>query len=397
MEQELVLDEASNAVQIFTGGGLSAILDGIEAKVRALPLDGSTAAGRDEIRSVAYRVVRSKTLLDSEGKRLTEEWRKNTALVNAERKRSSERLDALAEEVRKPLTDFENKEKIRQAAHEEAIVDLSSMLERVAGQSSLPTLRTWLVDAERAQAGRDWEDWEEYATRATRIKGELLAALTTRIAECEKFEAAQDELDRMRKAEQEREQKERDERIRAEAADRARLAAERKAKEEADAEARRVIEAAETERKRVSAEAARVQQEHERVRRESEAREANERAERLAAEQRATAAEAARVAQEKKAEAERLAAEVRAASELKATKERAAKEAEVAAQREREKMAAEQRAQEAEQAKREANAKLRARIQREIADDFSSLGNDIAAKAANLLMAGRVRHCKVIF
>lgn len=43
---DLAVVDAKNAVQIFTGGGLDAVLDSIEAKVRAIPLDPSTAAGR---------------------------------------------------------------------------------------------------------------------------------------------------------------------------------------------------------------------------------------------------------------------------------------------------------------------------------------------------------------
>lgn len=43
---ELAVIDAQNAVQIFTGGGLEAILSGIEAKVRAMRFDISTEAGR---------------------------------------------------------------------------------------------------------------------------------------------------------------------------------------------------------------------------------------------------------------------------------------------------------------------------------------------------------------
>jgi colicin import membrane protein len=93
---ELMVMDAQNAVQIFTGGGMNAILDSIEAKVKAILLDPSTAAGREEIRSVAYRVARTKVALDNEGKRLTEGWREATKKVNEERKKSTERLDAKA-------------------------------------------------------------------------------------------------------------------------------------------------------------------------------------------------------------------------------------------------------------------------------------------------------------
>ena len=126
---DLVLVNAQNAVQIFTGGGMNAILDDIEAKVRAIPLDPSTAPGREEIRSVAYRVARTKVALDAEGKKLTEGWRTATQKVNEERRRATERLEALAEEVRAPLTEFENKERNRVAAHEAALLDITGLVE----------------------------------------------------------------------------------------------------------------------------------------------------------------------------------------------------------------------------------------------------------------------------
>src|ERR1022692_2286057 len=145
---ELAVVDSLNAVQVFTGGGMNAILDRIEATVRAIPLDPSTVTGRDEIRSVAYRVARTKTTLDAEGKKLTEEWRKNTTLVNAERKKLVERLDALAEEIRKPLTAFENKEKIRVAAHEAALADLAGLMPMLQAYPDMPVklLEEHLID-----------------------------------------------------------------------------------------------------------------------------------------------------------------------------------------------------------------------------------------------------------
>lgn len=44
-ETALVVVNAQNAVQVFTGGGLDSLLAEIEAKVRAIPLDPSTAKG----------------------------------------------------------------------------------------------------------------------------------------------------------------------------------------------------------------------------------------------------------------------------------------------------------------------------------------------------------------
>lgn len=247
---ELAVIDTQNAVQIFTGGGMAAVLDGIEAKVRAIKLDPSTATGREEIRSVSYKIARTKTALDAEGKRLTEGWREATAKVNAERKKSAERLENLQEEVRKPLTEFENKEKARVSAHEEALREITGLQAMIQScpNMSLDLLLEHQADFNRMLPGYQWE---EFAARAKDARSTCDKYLSSRIEDRKRFEAEQEELARLRKAQSDRLQRERDERLKAEAAETARMQAERKAKADADAEARRVIEAAEKERERV--------------------------------------------------------------------------------------------------------------------------------------------------
>jgi hypothetical protein len=408
---ELAVIDAQNAVQIFTGGGLDAVLDGIEAKVRAIPLDPSTATGREEIRSVAYKVARTKVALDAEGKKLTEGWREATKKVNEERKRSTERLEALGEEVRAPLTAFENKEKVRVAAHEEALKDITGLHAHVAANPDLTADELEVYQRDLAAMLPD-RNWEEFQYRAKFARSDAAEYLQKRIEARKKYEADQAELARHRAEEVARQQREHEERLKAQAAETARLEAERKAKAEADAEAKRVIEAAETERRRVEAEAERVRIENERERRAAEAkakaeldkaaaearaieqkRQEEERA-KLAAEQRAKDAEAARIAAENKAESDALAA-----------KEQAKRDAEAAAARERQKIENERINAEQLRLKREADKKLRAKVQREIAEDLEAIVNgmmvqsgplrDAAATVAEMLMAGKVRHCKV--
>ena len=72
--------------EVFATGGVRALLDKIEREVRAVRTDISTPAGRDQVRSLAYKVARSKTALDAMGKGLTDEWRTRTDAVNAERR-----------------------------------------------------------------------------------------------------------------------------------------------------------------------------------------------------------------------------------------------------------------------------------------------------------------------
>ncbi len=403
-QMELTVIDAQNAVQIFTGGGMSAVLDGIEAKVRAIPLDPSTAAGREEIRSVAYRVAKTKVALDNEGKKLTEGWREATKKVNEERKRATERLEVLANEVRKPLTDFENKERDRVAAHEAALEDIQRIYAAVNSNPalSLVDLEAASIDLRNSHPGRAWE---EFTNRAESAIKQTEAYIGERLESRKKWEVEQEELALLRKEEAERLQHERDERLKAEAAEKARTEAERKAKEAADAEAKRVIEAAKAERGRVDAEARRVEAENERLRLEAAAK-AKAEQDRLAAESRAIeekrkAEEQAKVAAEKRAkeaEAARIAAEEKAARDLKAAEEQAKRDADAAALRERNRIAAEKLAEAEAAKKREADKKLRLQIRNELIKDLAGfIINDDPACVADALMAGKIRRAKVVF
>lgn len=388
---ELAVIDTQNAVQVFTGGGMAAILDGIEAKVRAIKLDPSTSAGREDIRSVAYKIARTKTALDAEGKKLTEGWREATAKVNAERKKSADRLEALQEEVRKPLTEFESKEKLRVAAHEAALQDITGLHAVIAASPNIG-LEELLVHQRELSEMLSGYQWEEFKQRADAARVEAEKYISARIESREKLEAEREELERLRRAEAERLQRERDEKLKAEAAESARLQAERKAKAEADAEAKRVIEAAERERKRVADEAARVRSENERAQKALDDIRRKEEQAKIAAEKRAEESEAARLKSEQKAKADREESEARAAAELKAARDKAKRDSESAVARERERVERERKSEMEARAKREADEALRLRIRAEIMEDLSA-----AVTPVDAIMDGRVRHVKVVF
>ena len=402
--KELAVINAQNAVQVFTGGGMKALLDQIESRVRAISLDASTASGREEIRSTAYRVARTKTALDAEGKRLTEGWREATKKVNEERKLASERLDALADEVRKPLTDYENHEKARVAAHEAALRDITGLQEMI---KLYPDMRADLLEEHLYNLRNSFPDqnWEEFAGRAKSARAEAESYIIRRLADRRKYEAEQAELERLRREDLERRARERDERLKAEAADAARLAAERKAKTEADAEARRVIEAAEEERKRVWAEAARIRNENERQRKDAEDKARTEKetleAHARAIEQKRQSEELLRIAAEKRAkdaEIARKAAQEKAERDLKAAQDKAEREKQAAIQRERERVAREQKVAEEVRLKRETDEANRAKVRSEIVNDLAHTAPQADWYAiADALIAGKIRHIKVEF
>lgn len=75
--------------------------------------DVSTNKGRDVLRSFAAKVRSEKAAIDKARLRLTKEWRDMTSQANTAGKEIEERLEGLAVEVRKPLTDWEDAEKLR--------------------------------------------------------------------------------------------------------------------------------------------------------------------------------------------------------------------------------------------------------------------------------------------
>lgn len=298
---------------VFKPGGVMALLARLEADVRAVKTDISTAIGREQVRSLAYKVTRSKTALDAMGKALTDDARAQIDAVNAERRTIRDFMDALAEDVRRPLTEWENAEKERVAGHERA---LAAMVEAPSyGATETAADLELRLSYLRSYPARDWR---EFAQRAADTLAAEIERTERLLVAAQKREAEAAELARLRAEEAERArleaarlQAEREARIAAEAAERA----QRQAEERAAHAARVAAEQAEAERRAA-----------ERLRQEAEERAA--RAEAEAAET-ARRAEAARVAAEQKAERDRIAA-VEAERQRVAQAEEAVRQSEAA-------------------------------------------------------------------
>lgn len=304
----------ANPIEIFTGGTVRSVIDSIKEQARSIVLDPSTDKGRKEIASLAYKLARTKTALDDAGKSLTEDQRKQIDRVNEERRFVREELDALKDEIRRPLTEYEEREKARVAGHESRIAAIAAI------DANLPRDSAGIAHLIAQAKATNLDGFDEFRSRAeTTLQASLhrLQSAFTIAKEDEDRRAAEEVRKRQEEAERlERERIEREERearIAAEAAEKARVEAEQKAAEEA----RKAEEARESERKAEAARLAAIEAEK------AEAAAAAER-ERLAAEERhkreiaEAEARAKQEAEEKERqrlaaeEAERKAAEARA-------------------------------------------------------------------------------------
>lgn len=108
----LAVIEPKDIQPLFTEPGrVDPILAKIAEEARSFVADVSTSTGRKNIASVAARVARTKTYLDGLGKELVDGLKELPKKVDANRKQIRDFLDALKDEVRQPLTEWEAEQK----------------------------------------------------------------------------------------------------------------------------------------------------------------------------------------------------------------------------------------------------------------------------------------------
>ncbi len=253
---DLVVIEKKNAMAVFTNNDqLDPLIEAIEKEALSLVPDVTTKKGRDAIASMAHKVARSKTYIDNAGKDLVAELKALPKQIDESRRVVRERLDALKDEVRRPLTEWEaEQERIKAeeamlALHVEALAmneDFDRQLAaRIESDHEMALLMNDAFDREQAEKKAE-------AERQRIAREEEIKRLAEEKAKREAAEQAQREID-------------------------AAAAREREAilaKERAECEQREAVERAEREKQAaVEAERRKAQEEADRIRREAEQRE----------------------------------------------------------------------------------------------------------------------------
>ncbi|EIH8471522.1 hypothetical protein AXE18_001630 [Escherichia coli] len=243
---DLVVIEKKNAMAVFTNNDqLDPLIEAIEKEARSLVPDVTTKKGRDAIASMAHKVARSKTYIDNAGKDLVAELKALPKQIDESRRVVRERLDALKDEVRRPLTEWEaaqeriKAEEAMNALHVEALAmneDFDRQLAaRIESDHEMALLMNDAFDREQAEKKAE-------AERQRIVREEEIKRLAEEKAKREAAEQAQREIEaataREREAILAKERAEREQREAAERAEREKQAAveaeRRKAQEEAD-------------------------------------------------------------------------------------------------------------------------------------------------------------------
>lgn len=347
MTKEIVVLEAvteENAPAVFVQGGLDRFVEAAREAVAGEVPDMTTAKGRERIASLAYSISRSKSAIEKPGRDYLRQLKAMPKVVETELREFVQAMDALRDEVRQPLNEWEQYESERKIAHERAIDKINL---RINEHHQL--------DAGETRVNIQWlendvvinDSWEEYELEAGRAKDRALMVLREHLVFVEAREAEQAELERLRQEAAERERVEREERIAREAAEKAKAAAE---------------------------------------------------AEVLAAKQKAELEEQKRIAAEKQAELDKIEAAKKAEQERIDAEKRAAERVEAAAQAERDRIAQQQAAVEREKQARERDQEHRRKINRDALAAIvqtSGITAEQAEKIVRAIVSGSVPNVSI--
>ncbi|CAH0649422.1 hypothetical protein EGJ22_06590 [Pseudomonas sp. p99-361] len=362
-EQKLIaIEEISeeNAPAIYVAGGLKQFIDLVKAEVEGEVPDLTTRKGRERIASLAAKVSKSKTAVEKPGRDYLRRLKEMPKVVEAELREFVTKMDALRDETRRPLTEWEQAEAERVKGHEMRMLGLR------AEASDLGSLNTeeLLSSIARVESVALDDSWEEFAAEAGQVKDQVLAALREALAARQKYEAEQAELARLRREAEERAEQ-----------DRIRLAQEAAV----EAERQRVAQQQQAEREA----AARREQE---LLDQAAAQEREAENQRLQLKLQAEQAERARI----QAEADRVATEQRMEQERQDAARRQEEAAEQARQEERRRADAAAAEILRQQEAREADKAHRASINRAALEAFMAEGMpEACAKQAVTLIAQR--------
>lgn len=258
MNAETKVTGTDLAVAVETDPGLALVnpdafeawLIDLRARVEGLDHDVSRAKNRDAIRSAAADIRKEKAKYDRSRLELTKGYREMTAKVNEAGKDIDAKLEALAVQVRAPLTEWEDREKARVERckaviadiHGAAIVTLDDTSESVRERG----MRIWAIEIS--------DDFGDQAGEAEQAKSATISTLQSALARLKREEADTAELAELRAKAAAREEADRiaeeeakAARIEAERVENERIAAGRAeaarlAKIEADKEAARMAE-----------------------------------------------------------------------------------------------------------------------------------------------------------
>ncbi|RXE54204.1 MULTISPECIES: hypothetical protein [Pseudomonas fluorescens group] len=236
-QQVITIDHISEetAPAVYVQNGLKPFLQMIKDEVSGEVPDLSTLKGRERIASLAFTVSKRKAAVEKPGRDYLRKIKELPKVIEQELKQFVDGANALRDEIRQPLTDWENAEQARKDRHVDNIQAIKD-LEVFGATPTAAALAQTITQLEAIELG---DSWEEFLAEAAQAKDRTLSLLRALHADRTKHEAELAEIEKFNAEKLVREQQERDAAIAQAAAEKARREADERAEAGRVAAARR--------------------------------------------------------------------------------------------------------------------------------------------------------------
>lgn len=261
-DYSVIVADPDRLLEIFKDAPkLEAIYSRIEKMALGLVADVTTKEGISQIKTCARQIASVKAKIDDAGKKVKAELNKLPLVIDENRRKFREKMEALQDEIRRPVTEIEEREKE---------IEAIKAMHLAVAMSGSAIIKQQLEKVKAIELTA--EKWKESLSKAEKAVAGEISAMTIMLEAAEKREEEARELEELRKKKEEADRIIREQKIKEEA--------ERRAK--AEAEARADAEKARLEREKEEAERRAAEAEKGRLEAEEKARNSKDSMERAA-------------------------------------------------------------------------------------------------------------------
>ena len=199
---------------LYIAGGLDPYYQKIRNQVLSEVPDLTTKKGIARVKSLAAMVSSSKVAIEKPGREYLKQLKEMPKVIEAELRDWNQKMDALRDEVRQPVTELEEKEKARVAALDQRITAIQELGAKATSESPSAEIKLWIGELESIAIDDTWSEYKERAQVAKDAAAvKLNSALQNRLA----WEAQQAEITRLKAEQEEKDRIQREEQIAAQA------------------------------------------------------------------------------------------------------------------------------------------------------------------------------------
>ncbi len=151
--------------------------------------DATTEAGRKAIKSMARKIASFKVRCDNERKEMVGKWKAQIKSIDQRGKYLRDELDAIRDEIRDPVTQFEDRERDRVNVLKDRVA-VFLWAESNAQTMDLVELREYIATLDAIDTTT--EDWQEFGEQAREAKAAVMPKIKAMLeaacsAECDRI------------------------------------------------------------------------------------------------------------------------------------------------------------------------------------------------------------------